>query len=117
MGRRGVGVLFGVLSIGALPAAAEGDGPVVDGTSGTLEVVVVTGAWIPGAPEDAPLPVTRITRDELREEGSPGLVDILRNLSFSQGADGESDQYGSRTGADRATVNLRVSVRVARWCC
>ena len=107
MGRRGVGVLFGVLSIGALPAAAEGDGPVVDGPSGTLEVVVVTGAWIPGTPEDAPLPVTRITRDELREEGSPGLVDMLRNLSFSQGADGESDQYGSRTGADRATVNLR----------
>ena len=89
MGRRGVAVLVGALSLVALPAAAEGDGSVVDDVSGTLEVVVVTGAWIPGTPEDAPLPVTRITRDELREEGSPGLVDILRNLSFSQGADGE----------------------------
>ena len=35
------------------------------------------------------------------------MIELVRNLSFSQGADGESDQYGSRTGADRATVNLR----------
>ena len=74
---------------------------------GVVEKVVVTGRWIPGRPEDAALPVTRTTRDEMRLEGSPGVIDVLRNLSFSQGADGESDQYGSRTGADRATVNLR----------
>ena len=35
------------------------------------------------------------------------MVELVRNLSFSQGADRESDQYGSRTGADRATLNLR----------
>ena len=35
------------------------------------------------------------------------MIQLIRNLSFSQGADGESDQYGTRTGADRATVNLR----------
>ena len=107
MGRYGTAVLLAAFSLGALTGAAETDGATVDDAAGTLEVVIVTGAWIPGTPEDAPLPVTRITRDELREEGSRGLVDILRNLSFSQGADGESDQYGSRTGADRATVNLR----------
>ena len=107
MGRHGTAVLLAAFSLGALTGAAETDGAAVDDAAGTLEVVIVTGTWIPGTPEDAPLPVTRITRGELREEGSPGLVDILRNLSFSQGADGESDQYGSRTGADRATVNLR----------
>ena len=79
----------------------------VQDTSGVIEEVVVTGTWIPGTPEDDPLPVTRITRDDLRAQGSPGVIDLLRNLSFSQGADGESDQYGTRTGADRATVNLR----------
>ena len=72
-----------------------------------VEEVVVTGRWIPGRPEDAALPVTQTTHEEMRLEGSPGVIDMLRNLSFSQGADGESDQYGSRTGADRATVNLR----------
>ena len=72
-----------------------------------IEEVVVTGSWIRGTPEDAPLPVTQITREELRAQGSPGVIELIRNLSFSQGADGESDQYGTRTGADRATVNLR----------
>lgn len=72
-----------------------------------IEEIVVTGSWIRGTPEDAPLPVTRISRDDLRAQGSPGIIDLMRNLSFSQGADGESDQYGTRTGADRATVNLR----------
>ena len=76
-------------------------------TAGVLEEEVVTGRWIPGRPEDDALPVTRVTREELRMEGSPGVIDVLRNLSFSRGADGESDQFGSRTGADRATVNLR----------
>lgn len=47
------------------------------------------------------------TREELIAQGSPGVIELMRNLSISQGADGESDQYGTRTGADRATVNLR----------
>ncbi len=72
-----------------------------------IEEIIVTGSWIRGTAEDAPLPVTRISRDDLRAQGAPGIIDLMRNLSFSQGADGESDQYGTRTGADRATVNLR----------
>ena len=71
---------------------------------------MVTGRWIPGPPEDAALPVTRVTREELRMEGSPGIIDVLRNLSFSQGADGESDQYGSRTGADQAQLVVDVNL-------
>ena len=76
-------------------------------SSDVIEEVVVTGTWIPGTPEDDPLPVTQITRDDLRAEGSPSIMELLRNLSLSQGADGESDQYGTRTGADRASANLR----------
>ena len=72
-----------------------------------IEEILVTGTWIPGTPEDAPLPVTRVSREELFAEGAPGVIELMRNLSFSQGADGESDQYGTRTGADRATINLR----------
>lgn len=93
----------------ALAAAAclASAAAVVRDDSGVVEEIVVTGSWIPGTPEDDEMPVSRLERDDLRDRGSPGIVDLVRNLSFSQGADGESDQYGSRTGADRATVNLR----------
>lgn len=89
----------------ALSATATAESTVEDDTR--VEEIVVTGTWIPGTPEDDALPVNRIDREDLVAEGSPGIVELVRNLSFSQGADGESDQYGSRTGADRATVNLR----------
>ena len=99
------------------PGSSPDNGPCLGGReetssiaqngSATIEEILVTGTWIAGTPEDAPLPVTRVTRDELIAQGSPGVIQLIRNLSFSQGADGESDQYGTRTGADRATVNLR----------
>lgn len=93
------------LILGAVGVAADDTG--VEDDSGRIEEVVVTGTWIPGTPEDDPLPVSSIDREALAAEGSPSVIELVRNLSFSQGADGESDQYGSRTGADRATVNLR----------
>ncbi len=69
--------------------------------------VTVTGSWIPGTPEDAPQPVSVISREDLEAEGSPSMLGMIRNLSFSVGADLESDQFGSRAGADRSTLNLR----------
>ena len=72
-----------------------------------LEEVVVTGSYIKGAPEDAPLPVTTIQREDLALEGSPTAIDLIKSLSFSQGADGETDQFQAGAGADRATVNIR----------
>ena len=69
--------------------------------------VTVTGSWIPGTPEDAPQPVSVISREDLEAEGSPSMLGMIRNLSFSVGADLESDQFGSRAGEDRSTLNLR----------
>lgn len=71
------------------------------------EVLVVTGTWIRDNNESWTLPVVQLKREELYAAGSPNVNELLRNLSYSQAADGESDQYGTRTGADRATVNLR----------
>ena len=89
-------------------AAAEEDG---HGHSHDVETfshaVTVTGSWIPGSPEDAAQPVSVLSRDDLEAEGSPSMLGVVRNLSFSLGADLESDQFGSRTGADRSTLNLR----------
>lgn len=72
-----------------------------------IEEVVVTGSYIKSTPEDAPLPVTTLSRDDLSLEGTPTVLDLVKNLSFSQGADGETDQFQAGAGADRATVNIR----------
>ena len=72
-----------------------------------LEEVVVTGSYIKGTPEDAPLPVTTLQRDDLALEGSPTAIELIKSMSFSQGADGETDQFQAGAGADRATVNIR----------
>ncbi len=69
--------------------------------------VTVTGSWIPGTPEDAAQPVSVVSRDDLEAEGSPSMLGVIRNLSFSLGADLESDQFGARTNEDRSTLNLR----------
>ena len=63
-------------------------------------------------PEEALSPVTSIDREELRYQGSPTVLDVILNLPFSQGADGESDRFqggggGSGVGPDRATINIR----------
>lgn len=103
-----------ILPVAATLAALLGHAQTADdaadqaaGEASEIEEIIVTGTWIPGTPEDDALPVSRIERDDLEAVGSPSVIELLRNMSFSQGADGESDQYGSRTGADRATVNLR----------
>ncbi len=74
---------------------------------GEIEEVVVTGTYIKGTPEDAALPVTTLQREDLEFEGSPTAIDLIKSLSFSQGADGETDQFQAGAGADRATVNIR----------
>ena len=78
-----------------------------DAQDAQIEEIVVTGSYIKGTPEDAPLPVTSLTRDDLSEQGMPTTLDLIKNLSFSQGADGETDQFQAGAGADRATVNIR----------
>ena len=72
-----------------------------------IEEIVVTGSHIKGMRADESLPVTSLSRDDLAYEGSPTIIELLKNLSFSQGADGESDFFQAGAGPDRATVNLR----------
>ena len=72
-----------------------------------IEEIVVTGSHIKGTHADESLPVTTLSRDDLAYEGSPSIIELIKNLSFSQGSDGESDPYQAGAGPDRATVNLR----------
>ena len=69
---------------------------------GEIEEVVVTGTYIKGTPEDAALPVTTLQREDLALEGSPTATDLIKSMSFSQGADGETDLgvYADYAGDD-----------------
>ena len=90
-----------------LPALAQQQGPEDAQGGDEVEEIVVTGTYIKGTPEDAPLPVTTMQREDLALEGAPTTIDLIKSLSFSQGADGETDQFQAGAGADRATINIR----------
>tara|TARA_R110002072_G_scaffold20841_3_gene75133 strand:+ start:957 stop:3887 length:2931 start_codon:yes stop_codon:yes gene_type:complete len=75
-----------------------------------LEEVVVTGSFIKGTPEDAALPVDVITRNDLEDVGSPSVMEMVRNLSVTNGNIGETNQFDTRGGQGNegvSTANLR----------
>ena len=96
-----------VILVCTLPAPAQ------DQAGETIEEITVIGSHIKMDPKEALVPVTSIIREELRYQGSPTVLDMILNLPFSQGADGESDRFqgggggGSGVGPDQATINIR----------
>ena len=95
-----------LILLSASPAQAQ------DKPGEVIEEIVVIGSHIRMDPEEALNPVTRVDREELRYQGSPTVLDMILNLPFSQGADGETDRFqggggGSGVGPDRATINIR----------
>ena len=100
-------VLSALLAFGLLPVQAQEQQGQDAQDGGEVEEIVVTGTYIKGTPEDAPLPVTTLQREDLALEGAPTTIDLIKSMSFSQGADGETDQFQAGAGADRATINIR----------
>ena len=94
-------------AIAAVLAMALAPAGSAEAPADQVEEIVVTGTLIKDAIEDAPLPVTTFERDALALEGAPSAIELIRSMSFSQGADGETDQFQAGADADRATVNLR----------
>jgi iron complex outermembrane receptor protein len=78
-------------------------------TAEIAEVVIVTGSYIRGSAEDAALPIDVISAEELEKSGSPTVVDLLKNLSVSSGALGDTNQFaaGSQGTEGTGSVNLR----------
>lgn len=72
-----------------------------------IEELIVTGSLIKGTPEDAPNPVTTLSRDDWFEQGSPTIVELIKNLGISSGVDGETNQFTSNGLEGAANVNLR----------
>src|SRR5947207_1677715 len=68
--------------------------------------VVVTGSFIAGTPEDAAIPVQAVTLQELREQGSPSNLDLVKSLSEIGSVAGEANRLNAfALGAQ--SVNLR----------
>lgn len=70
------------------------------------EEIVVTGSNIRGTPEDAALPVDVISAQQLQEQGSPTVVQLVRTITAAGASFGEGYRFaGAPPGA--ATFNLR----------
>ncbi|MGD2134402.1 MAG: TonB-dependent receptor, partial [Maricaulaceae bacterium] len=98
--------LCGTASVVALGAIAAGPAAAQDDS----DVIVVTGSYIAGTPEDAALPVDVFSQTELEQVGAPTLNELLRNIGTTQGLIGESNQFdtrGSQGNEGVTTINLR----------
>lgn len=78
-------------------------------TSEVAEVVIVTGSYIRGTPEDAALPVDVISSDELEKIGSPTTLELIKSLPISNGVLGDTNQFDSRAQGNEGagSINLR----------
>ncbi len=71
----------------------------------TVAEIVVTGSYIAGTPENAAVPVDVIGSADLKAQGNPTIVQLVKTIPASQSALGESNRYNG--GAGTASINLR----------
>ena len=96
--------LFGLASVLAFATIASAQNA---SEEEGVEEIIVTGSFIRGTPEDAPNPVTIVTRDDLLRQGNPTIVELIRSLGPSSGTDGETNQFQSNGLEGAANINLR----------
>lgn len=92
----------------ALPAFAQAAPP--DQTQqGDDDRIIVTGTLIRGNAADGAAPVTVISADDLARQGSPSMMDLVRDLPVSNGILGDSSQFDPRSQFNQgsASINLR----------
>ena len=75
-----------------------------------VQEVIVTGSFIRGAGETSAMPVNVLSSEDIRKQGSPTTVELLKSLPVATGIIGESNQFIAGRGASnegQASVNLR----------
>ncbi len=97
-----------LMALGASQATAAA---AAAATPKEVSEVVVTGSYIEGTPKTAALPVDVVTQESLRRQGSPSVIEVIKQLPESSGVIGESNQFvagGRGQGLyGVSTVNLR----------
>ena len=94
--------LAGAAVLGIPPAAVMAQDDELE-----IEEVVITGSLIRGAPTDAATNVSVFDRDSMDMQNTPSITDFVKNLSFSSGVDGDSNQFQSNATEGLSNVNLR----------
>ena len=73
-----------------------------------IEEVIVTGSYIARAVEEQSNPVDMFDRSEWEEQGSPQMVEIIRNNPAISGTLNQSEQYtGSGVATGLKNINIR----------
>src|SRR5262245_18286311 len=90
---RAVALALATSAAGTAGIALAADDAPAGRAAGGIEVVVVTGSYIAGTPEDAALPVDVLSADDLETHGSPTVVQLVKTITASQSAIGESNRY------------------------
>ncbi len=86
----------------ALPISAQAEDEAM------IEEVVVTGSYIARAVEEQSNPVDVYDRSEWEEQGSPQMVEIIRNTPAMSGTLNQSEQYaGSGVATGLKNINIR----------
>src|SRR5687767_9262748 len=83
-----------ILGLGIVAIAQAQDSPLAE----IPEEVVVTGSYIRGTPEDAALPVDVLSSEDLEEQGAPTVVQLVKTITASGSAIGESNRYSGGAG-------------------
>ena len=97
----------GIFALSTMALALLSAQTVYSQDPGELEEVLVTGSLIKGTATDAETNVSVYDRSTMDMQNSPSLVEFTKNLSFSSGVDGDSNQFESNATEGLAIVNLR----------
>jgi len=60
---------------------------------GNVEEIVVTGSYIKGSAENAALPVDVVTQQEMKDQGNPNMIEMVRELGVTSGNLGQTNQF------------------------
>lgn len=102
------GMLFYASAL-ALSGSLAAQAQEADDSERKLGTVTVTGSLIQGTPEDAALPVDVLSAEDLRLQGNPSALDLIKSLPVSSGVLGDTNQFDGRAQGSEGsgTVNLR----------
>lgn len=89
----------------ATPAFAQ-SGLEDEAVANDTKEIVVTGSLIRGSREDAPAPIDVIGAEELSRQGSPSVIDLLKNLPNSSGIIGDANQFDARAQGNEGVASV-----------
>jgi iron complex outermembrane receptor protein len=101
-------VLAALLFGGWASMAAAEDAPPAATKSGNVEEIVVTGSYIKGSAQDAALPVDVVTSQDMKDQGSPNILELVRQLGVTSGNLGQTNQFQGIGQGNEGVVSINL---------